>query len=50
VQYASLPSDLNRNEFIGNQPKLNPAILALGGKEALEGAVVAMQEVCQQWK
>ncbi len=41
---------LSRQELIEAMPKLSPAILALGGKSALEGTVVAMREVCQQWR
>ena len=41
---------LSRQELIEAMPKLSPRILALGGKFALDGTVVAMREVSQQWR
>ncbi|MBW4473564.1 MAG: hypothetical protein KME45_24790 [Stenomitos rutilans HA7619-LM2] len=41
---------LSRKEFVNDLPKLSSAILGLGGKAALEGVVVGVREVCQQWR
>ena len=38
-----------RQDFIENLPKLAPAIIQLGGKEALQGCVDAMEQVCRWW-
>jgi hypothetical protein len=38
-----------RAEFLEDIPKLAPAIVALGGEEALRGVVEAMRQVCGWW-
>ncbi|WP_415354750.1 hypothetical protein [Leptolyngbya sp. FACHB-1624] len=40
----------SRAQLMQDFGKLYPAIVHLGGKEAVRGMVDAMREVCQQWK
>ncbi|MCY6489707.1 toll/interleukin-1 receptor domain-containing protein [Leptolyngbya sp. GGD] len=40
----------NRGDLLLDFATLYPAIVHLGGKEAVRGMVDAMREVCQQWK
>jgi hypothetical protein len=43
-------SRLDRSNLIEAIPQLAPGILALGGKAALAAVVVALREVCEQWR
>lgn len=45
-----LLSNNRRPELIKNLITLYPAILHLGGEDAMRGVVDAMREVCSQWK
>lgn len=48
--YLHLIAHRTRADLMQNLAALYPAIVHLGGKEAVRGMVDAMREVCSQWK
>jgi uncharacterized protein (DUF952 family) len=43
-------SHLRRDELLQTMAKLRPFIMSLGGREALQEMIKAMNEVCRQWR